>query len=211
MKVTIVLVLLVTILLSCGNPQESKEVAQTTPPAKTKVWTNKEALSQKDSISGAGHEVLSFLKSNDSEGLVRYFPEDGVFFSPYGFIDTTKSKKLTAQDFLTAIKKNWILTWGSYDGTGDPIKLTVPAYLKKFVYNADYLNAEAVGYNEVMKQGNSLNNIKAVFPGALFIDYHFSGFDQKNAGMDWTSLRLVFKKENGDYFLIAIIHDQWTI
>ena len=211
MKIPIVLVLFVAVCLGCNSPQEKKEVAQTTDTAKTKVLQHTEVLSQKDSISGAGQEILSFLESNNSEGLTRYFSEGGVFFSPYGFIDTAKSKKLTAQDFLTSIKKNWILTWGTYDGTGDPIKLTVAAYLKKFVYNADYANAEAVAYNEVVKQGNSLNNLKDVFPGAPFIDYHFSGFDPKNAGMDWTSLRLVFKKENNDYFLIAIIHDQWTV
>ncbi len=211
MKVPIVLLLLVVVCLGCNNPQEKKESAQISDTAKTKVLQHTEVLSQKDSISGAGQEILSFLKSNNSEGLVRYFSEDGVFFSPYGFIDTAKSKKLSGQDFLTAIKKNWILTWGSYDGTGDPIKLTVAAYLKKFVYNADYANAEAVAYDEVVKQGNSLNNLKEVFPNALFVDYHFSGFDPKNSGMDWTSLRLVFKKENNDYFLIAIIHDQWTI
>lgn len=104
-----------------------------------------------------------------------------------------------------------MLTWGNYDGTGDPIKLTVPAYLKKFVYNADYLTAEAVGFDEVMKQGNSRNNLTELYPNHHFIDYHFSGFEQKNKGMDWTSLRLVFEKENGQYFLVAIIHDQWTV
>jgi len=211
MKVPIILVFLVVVSLGCNGPQEKKKATQPTDPAKAKVLQHTEVLSQKDSISGAGQEILSFLKSNNNLGLVRYFSEDGVFFSPYGFIDTTKSKKLNAQDFLTAIEKNWILTWGSYDGTGDPIRLTVAAYLKKFVYNADYANAEAVGYDEVIKQGNSLNNLMAIFPGAPFIDYHFSGFDPKNSGMDWTSLRLVFKKENNDYFLIAIIHDQWTI
>ena len=44
----------------------------------------------------------------------------------------------------------------------------------------------------------------------FFIDYHFSGFDQKLNGMDWVSLRLVFEKQNGQYFIVAIIHDQWT-
>jgi len=134
-----------------------------------------------------------------------------VVFSPYGFIDTVGSKRLSSADFLTAIRKNWILTWGSFDGTGEPIKLTVAAYLQKFVYNADFLNAEAESYNQVMKQGNSVNNLREIFPNAQFVEYHFSGFDPKYKGMDWTSLRLVFEKENDDYYLVAIVHDQWTI
>ena len=62
-----------------------------------------------------------------------------------------------------------------------------------------------------MKQGNSVNNLKEIYPNRHFIDYHFSGFDQKLKGMDWTSLRLVIEKQNGEYFLVAVIHDQWTI
>jgi len=130
---------------------------------------------------------------------------------PYGFIDTAKHKKLSREDFLEAINKKWVLTWGSYDGTGEPIKLTVNQYLAKFVYNADYLNAEADAFDTVINQGNSINNIQKIYPNHHFIDYHFSGFEQQSKGMDWTSLRMVFTKEDGQYFIVAIIHDQWTI
>jgi (p)ppGpp synthase/HD superfamily hydrolase len=29
--------------------------------------------------------------------------------------------------------------------------------------------------------------------------------------MDWRSLRLVFEKKNDIWYLVGIIHDQWTI
>jgi hypothetical protein len=170
-----------------------------------------DGLSQQDSIKATARQVLTFLKQNNYAELIKYFSSEGVRFSPYGYIDTANSKKLTPEDFLASVNKKWTLTWGSYDGTGEPIKLSVPAYLKKFAYNADYLNAEAVGYDVVMKQGNSLNNLKNIYPSHHFIDYHFSGFDQKLDGMDWTSLRLVFEKVDGQYFLVAVIHDQWTV
>lgn len=170
-----------------------------------------DGLSQQDSIKATGRQVLTYLKEQNYEELSKYFDADGVRFVPYAFIDTASAKKLTPDDFLEAVAKKWVLTWGSYDGTGDPIKLTIPAYLKKFIYNADYLNAEATAFDAVMKQGNSINNIKQIYPNHHFIDYHFSGFNQKHEGMDWTSLRLVFKQRDGQYFLVAIIHDQWTI
>jgi len=203
-------ILLIALSYGCNNQPENKEKPKVNDTLKTTAPTTS-GLSQQDSIKAAGTQILTFLKTQNYPELVKYFSSDGVLFSPYGFIDTTNSKRLTPEDFLESIAKKWVLTWGNYDGTGDPIKLTVPAYLKKFVYNADYLTAEAVGFDEVMKQGNSRNNLTELYPNHHFIDYHFSGFEQKNKGMDWTSLRLVFEKENGQYFLVAIIHDQWTV
>ena len=199
---------------ACTNRQDDKEAKSTTDSATVKEEIKKvdsDGLSQQDSIKATGRQVLTFLKQRNYPELVKYFSVKGVRFVPYGFIDTTSSKLLTSEDFLKAIDKKWILSWGSYDGTGDPIKLTVTTYVKNFVYNADYLNAEATAFDAVMKQGSSINNIKDIYPNHHYLDYHFSGFDQKFAGMDWTSLRLVFEHQDGQYFLVAIIHDQWTI
>ena len=209
MKNLLLLVLTALIISSCGNNKQEKNAVKDT--IATAPTPTPDVFVEQDSIKAIGEQVLISLKENNFEELRKYFSEDGVLFSPYGYIDTIRSKKVTPDDFLMAINKKWILTWGSYDGTGEPIKLSVTAYLKKFVYNADYVNAEAIGFDEVMKQGNSTNNLKEIYPNHHFIDYHFSGFDQKLEGMDWTSLRLVFAKQNGEYFLVAIVHDQWTV
>lgn len=197
---------------ACTNDNKKQATADSVPVKNQPQPTvDADGLSQQDSIKATGRQVLTFLKEQNYEELSKYFDADGVRFVPYAFIDTASAKKLTPEDFLEAVAKKWVLTWGSYDGTGDPIKLTVPAYLKKFIYNADYLNAEATAFDAVMKQGNTINNIKQIYPNHHYIDYHFSGFNQKYEGMDWTSLRLVFKQQDGQYFLVAIIHDQWTI
>lgn len=204
----------IILLAACTNRQSEKEVTSTLDSAIIEQHSTKldpDGLSQQDSIKATGRQILTFLKQRNYPELVKYFSAKGVRFVPYSFIDSASSKLLTSESFLQSIDKKWILTWGSYDGTGDPIKLTVAAYLKKFVYNADYLNAEATAFDALMKQGSSINNIKDIYPNHHYIDYHFSGFDQKYAGMDWTSLRLVFEKNDGQYFVVAIIHDQWTI
>ncbi len=203
--------------MSCTSDRKDGKIQDSTTVFETDTVDTKapkddgDGLSQQDSIKATARQVLTFLKQNNYAELIKYFSQDGVRFVPYGFIDTANSKKLTPEDFLEAINKKWVLTWGSYDGTGDPIKLSMPAYLKKFAYNADYLAAEAVGYDQIIKQGNSLNNLKTIYPNHHFIEYHFSGFDQKLDGMDWTTLRLVFEKIDGQYFLVALIHDQWTV
>ena len=214
MKHILLIALSIIFFAACTNNQSDKERKLTPDSATIELDSTKvdpDGLSQQDSIKATGMQVLTFLKQRNYPELVKYFSAKGVRFVPFSFIDTTNSKLLTSESFLTAIDKKWTLTWGSYDGTGDPIKLTVAAYLKKFVYNADYLNAEATAFDAVMKQGNSINNIKDIYPNHHYLDYHFSGFDQKFEGMDWTSLRLVFEQQDGQYFLVAIIHDQWTI
>jgi hypothetical protein len=201
---------LMVVLSSCGN--EKKQSATTEQDiVKTESAPKTSEFSQQDSIKATARQILISLRDQNFTELTKYFSSNGVLFSPYGHIDTARSKKLTGEDLIAAIHNKWVLTWGGYDGTGEPIKLTVQAYLKKFVYNADYLNAEAVGFNEILKQGNSLINLKEIYPNRPFIEYHFSGFDQKLQGMDWTSLRFVFEKQDGEYVLVAMIHDQWTI
>lgn len=212
MRLPFKLLILIVFFCSCGNnSKEDKKTTADTPAKAAPITKPSDRISQQDSIMATGKQVLTFLKTQNFKELIKYFSEDGVLFSPYGFVDTLKSKKLTPDDFLTAINKNWILTWGNADGTGNPIKLTVKSYLNKFGYNADYLNAEAVGFDEVIKKGNTAINLQEIYPNHHFIEYHFSGFDQKYKGMDWTSLRLVFEKRDDQYFLVALIHDQWTI
>ena len=208
MKRLIILFCLLATLAACNNADN-----KTSQPKDTveKPASAKPNFSTQDSITAVGRQVLQLLKDKNYKELSKFFAVNGVLFSPYGYVDTASAKKIMPEDFLDAIDKKWILTWGNYDGTGEPIKLSVTGYLDKFVYNADYLSAEAVGFNEVIKQGNATNNLKSVYPNSQFLDYHFSGFDQKLNGMDWSSLRLVFEKQNNDYFLVAIIHDQWTI
>jgi hypothetical protein len=84
-------------------------------------------------------------------------------------------------------------------------------YYKKFIYDKDFANPQIIGNNTAVSQGNSLSNIKEVYPEGYFVELHFKGFDQKYSGMDWESLKLVFQEENGEWYLVSIIHDQWTI
>jgi hypothetical protein len=89
--------------------------------------------------------------------------------------------------------------------------LTFAEYFERFIYSADFANPEQIGYNKVLQEGNSINNIPEYYPQAEFVEYHFSGFDPQYEGMDWQSLRLVFEKVDGRYYLVGIVHAEWTI
>jgi len=201
--------LLALIFISCNSTDKSADSSLSSDSSKTVNAVD--SIADEGTLTTIATEILTTLKTKDYTAFSSYFhPTEGVVFSPYGFIDTKTAKKLSKASFLKLVEERDSTIWGNYDGTGDVIKLTAPQYLEKFVYNADYLHSEKIGYDQIIGKGNSLNNLNEVFPKHPFIEYYFSGFDKKYDGMDWTSLRLVFKLHQSNYYLVAVIHDQWT-
>lgn len=203
------LLLLITLIVGCNSRNEAVDGTATLD--KEAALYAEQAL--KDSVLIATtQEVLTAIQARDYPKLAAYFhPEEGVRFSPYGYIDTVHHVHFTSQDFIKQSGEEGAISWGSYDGTGKDIQMSMGAYFDKFVYEVDFLNAEQLSVNEVLGKGNSLINIQEVYPGADFTESHFSGFEEKYGGMDWRSLRLVFKSEDGRPWLVGIVHDQWTI
>lgn len=209
MKLTISLFSAAVLLLAtaCNNNRKETASPVVKDSAATVTVVNKDSL-----LRVTGTSVLEVLRNKNYNALGNYFfPAAAVRFSPYGFVDTTGDVKLTAAELAGLLSSGKKIHWGEQDGSGDPILLTAKAYFEKFVYNADFLHAEKTGVDDFIGAGNSLNNLREVYPGTRFIEYHFSGFDKKYGGMDWTSLRLVFKEKDGRYYLVAVVHDQWTI
>ena len=203
------LALFALVIVSCNSTDRSADSSLSSDSGK-KV-NAVDSIADEGTLTTIATEILTTIKTKDYKAFASYFhPTEGVLFSPYGFIDVKTAKKLSKASFLKFIEERGSVIWGSYDATGDPINLTAQQYLEKFVYNADYLHAEKIGYDQIIGKGNSLNNLNEIFPKHPFIEYYFSGFDKKYSGMDWTSLRLVFKQYQSNYYLVAVIHDQWT-
>ena len=157
-------------------------------------------------------EITTILDKKDFTRLADFFhPTEGVRFTPYGYIDTAHDVKFTKDQFLTQLKNKSKHHWGSYDGSGDSIFLTVEDYFKKFVYDVRFLYPEKLSVNKTLGQGNSLDNLSAIYPGASYTESYFSGFEKKYGGMDWRSLKLVFKQQGDQFYLVGIVHGQWTI
>ncbi len=169
-------------------------------------------VSNDTAIQNLTKQILSAVKNKDYKQFSSFIhPLLGVRFSPYGFVDTTSDVKLTSDKFLAAIGNRNKITWGNYDGSGAEIFLTAQQYFEKFIYTADFLNAEKISLNTMIGSGNSLNNLETIYKGCDFTESYFSGFDKKFDGMDWCCLRLVFKNYSNKIYLVGVVHDQWTI
>jgi len=160
------------------------------------------------------NNILVALKNKNFSVFANYIhPVSGIRFSPYGYVDTLSHLRFSRDKFITTAKDDnqEMIVWGKFDATGDPIKMTLNNYLQRFVYDVDFIKPEKRTVNEFIGTGNSLNNLLSVYKNCDFTESYFSGFKKEYAGMDWKSLRLVFKERNGKFFLVGIVHDEWTI
>jgi hypothetical protein len=163
------------------------------------------------SLITISNKILTAIKNNNFDELSNYIqPNIGIRFSPYSYVDVNKDLRLNKDQLMKYSKSQKQIFWGKYDGTGDTIKLSVSDYFKKFVYDSDFLKADQKSINKTLVHGNLPTNLQDVYRQNDFVEFYFPGSDTNNF-MDWRSLRLVFKKENRHYYLIAIIHDQQTI
>jgi hypothetical protein len=163
-------------------------------------------------IEARASETILAIKNKDAEKISKIIhPEKGVRFSPYQNVNKERDMVFSASQFLSFFKNKEKYLWGVYDGSGLPINLTPSEYYNKFIYNADFVSAPEVSYNRIIGKGNIINNVFESYPGAIVVEYHFSGFDPQYEGMDWSSLELVFEEKDAGWYLTGIVHGQWTI
>lgn len=157
-------------------------------------------------------DILGYIKAGDYGALSKVVhPEYGVVFSPYATINLASNKRFTASQVSAFSEDKNRYVWGKYDGNGEPIELTPLEYFEAFVYDKDYTLASEIGIDKVIRSGNSLENIKEVFPNVRFVDFHLAGTDQESGGLDWSSLRLGFEEYKGELRLTVILHSEWTV
>ncbi len=170
------------------------------------------AKGPRETVQDLADQVLHTLKDKDMTGFTKFVhPDKGVRFTPYSYVDTSKNVVIPAAEVPGLMADTNKRVWGAFDGTGDPIDMPFSEYYNRFVYDFDFLEAPDTVYNLPVSRGNSLVNVKEAYPNAVFIEYYTPGADPQNNGMDWKSLRLVFEQKDGSWYLVGIVHDQWTI
>ena len=156
--------------------------------------------------------VLEALGEQDYQALSRLVhPDRGVALTPYSTVSPDCDRVLLPQQVALLGEDETVYTWGIEDGVGEPIQLTGAEYFARYVYNADYAAAPEQGVDEVLMQGNALENVDTAYPEGRFVEYHFPGLDTRMEGYDWCSLKLVFEPCQGDWYLVGLVHSEWTV
>lgn len=183
---------------------ELKNLAPQTP---TQTGTEKRVI-----IQEKADKILQALKNKDLSGVSNYVhPQKGLRFTPYTYINTTTDRVFAASDLPGLFSDSTTYSWGKYDGSGLPIQLTFSEYYAKFIYDKNFLAAPQIFFNQVFQRGNMVNNITMSYPQGTVLEYYFPGFEKQYEGTDWESLKLVFEQAGSSWYLVGIIHEQWTI
>jgi hypothetical protein len=191
---------------------ETPSAPRTSTVPKRQVGTADEALAFR-----AG-EIVRALRGQDWETVARaVHPDKGVRFSPYTYVRAgpgapdDRDRVFSADELRGLAADSAVYHWGTFDGTGEPIEMTFAEYADRFIYDADFYLSSEVGYNETIGRGNTINNVVEVYPQAVTVEFYVEGSDPELGGLDWRSLRLVFERVGDTWYLVGVVHDEWTI
>ncbi len=200
---------MIMILIMAFTGCSQKPIDKNETPLNDNINNNNPASNNVVSIA---IDVMELIKDKDMNALSKYVhPTFGVRFTPYFYIDVQADQVFTSSQVANLMQDTEVITWGAYDGSGEPIELKFSEYFDKFIYDKDFVNPEIIGNNVAIGSGNMVDNVAEVYPNGHFIEFHFSQFDPQYEGIDWESLRLVFEEYNNRWYLVGVIHGQWTI
>lgn len=203
------LLLTVFLFTACEKKNPQPDIISATETVATKD-SAAVPLTKQDSLRKMNDEILKTLKAGDLSAFSEFIhPDKGVRFSMYAYTDTLKDKHFSKADFLKYSQTPVKFTWGEKDGTGEPLILSIKDYIAQWVFKKNFTGA-SYSVNHFQESGNSLNNLQKIYPNADFTENYLKG-SEKYSGMDWKTLRFVFEKKNGRYYLTAVINDEWTV
>ncbi|PPK73920.1 hypothetical protein B0F87_11331 [Methylobacter tundripaludum] len=178
---------------------------------------SQEQRTSSDSQSNSGvlqvaRQVVEALKAKDGKKLASLVhPEKGVRFSPGAYVDVTSDVVFSRAQIETFWTDERIYTWGFADGTGDSINMTPSQYSREYIMSRDFLSPSSINVNSDRAAGNTTNNANLIYPNGTRVEYYIEPTIRNGVpDLDWAALRLVFERSGNSWFLIAVIHDEWT-
>src|SRR6185295_16980940 len=185
-KLFVVIVFVCSFVIACKNKSENKIETATGKSTQTidrktdsllqakKFQDSLRSVHRKDSILlKLTQNILVTLKNKNYSAFANYIhPVSGIRFSPYGYVDTLSHLRFSRDKFIAMARNDNpdMIVWGKFDGTGDPIKMTLNNYMQRFVYDVDFAKPETRSVNEFIGSGNSLNNLDSVYKDCDFTE-----------------------------------------
>ena len=164
-----------------------------------------------EALTSYAREILGILGARDYVSLSQIaHPERGIVFVPYATVNLASDCCFTPSQIANFASDNSKYIWGVYDGSGEPVELTPSEYFNEFVFDVDFTKCNNFGINELLRTGNSLENIEEAFPGCVYVDCYMPD-PAEEGGPNWQSLRLVFEEHGGKLMLSAIVHNEFTV
>jgi len=162
-------------------------------------------------VGAAVRDTLAAFKKRDGPALAALaHPSKGVRFSPYAYVQPANIT-LSAAQLTTAFADPTKRTWGVTDGRGDPIVLTFADYARTYIYARDFASSSQTAFNKTIGAGNTIDNTADVYPNAILFEAYDPGPDPQMKDVQWQCVRLLFERSGDRWFLVSVVHGEWTI
>ena len=163
-------------------------------------------------LLNAACSVVRALRQEDYSTVASFVhPDKGVSFTPYSTVNPETDLSFSREQIMGLSQDSAVYTWGTVDGRGSPIEMTMEEYFARYVFNADYSQAPRIGVDQIVMHGNALENLVDSYPQGRFVDFCFPQLSHTGEGLDWCSLKLVFEPGDSSWFLVGVVHGEWTI
>lgn len=160
------------------------------------------------SIFGAAERIRSDLTSESGAQIpTDVIPAEGIIISARTTVDSDPAGNavVTAEDLADG-SKAFVF---EYSEAG-PLIETVDDWMDGYRRNLSLIEPDQTSVNAPLGYGNSLNNLADAFPEAHVVELHHRGRGEQ-ADFNWSSTRLVLEQRDGQWKLLAIMGDKWTI
>lgn len=200
-----------------AEPSGTSAVIAPTTPAETSSNTTSTQESESFRVTDSNRLLqtafltLTALNNKDYTTLsALVHKEKGLRLTPYSTVNLESDLVMTTQEIKDLAQDNSLYSWGVDLATGSPISLSPSDYFARYVTKLNYANAPNIATDVVILRGNALENLIESYPEARFVDFSFPVVDPEASGSDWSSLKLVFEAGEDAWYLVGIVHGEWT-
>ena len=186
-------------MASCKEPRYVEAQRSSSDAANTRV------------LHASKGVVEAFSWQNGEKLAARVHPKKGVRFSSSAYVDVEGDVVFSSAQAGQFWNDHKTYDWGFADGSGEAIRLTPSAYCERYIIDQDFLNSSSVNVNNDRVSGNTSNNAALIYPQGTRVEYYMALVrGGKVPEFDWAALRLVFERVGSEWFLVAVIHDEWS-
>lgn len=213
---TLTILLVAVALVACGGRAPvgagpSATATATASPTVTPTASGSPAAADPALLKPRAAEVVSALAAKDFAKLSTLaHPDKGIRFSPYSFVNVQNDVVLDRATLARGFANQQRYLWGHTDGRGTPMEWTFEEFYTRQLWDKDYSKATMIAIDQRQQNGNTIDNAAQAYPGAHVVEYHLPSTDP-NTSLDWGSLRIVLEDKGGTWYVVGLIHDEWTI
>lgn len=159
-------------------------------------------------------EVFSLLKESSFEKIAeKVDPEHGVtfaFYADFGNPDGYGGEYVNLSKKEISEKNNTKYLWGM-DESEKEFELTLHEYVQQMLiqrWGKEEVNYSITTFNEPAENfAGVINTIHEYYPDAKYVEYYSPGINEHL----FQSLRFIYQKRDGEWYLIGIARDVATV